>query len=88
MPAIPLKAHYHASAALNLPKKNTQNKDDLDPSSSEYTQSGSSDDVAKTDAAFDSKTTLPEDEKKEASKVSNLINTVINSLMLIRKANL
>ncbi|KAF2202935.1 hypothetical protein GQ43DRAFT_439297 [Delitschia confertaspora ATCC 74209] len=52
-------------------RKNTQDKDSLDPSRSEYSQSGTDDAAtATTDAAFNPNKTSPESEKAAADKES------------------
>lgn len=48
--------------------KSTQNKDSLNPSRSEYTQTGKDDNAAHTSAAFDPSNTSPEGQKESAKR--------------------
>ncbi|KAF2117222.1 hypothetical protein BDV96DRAFT_598146 [Lophiotrema nucula] len=53
-----------------FPRKDTQDKDSLDPSSSEYSKSGTDNATAGTDAAFDPNETRPEKEEHNAGQES------------------
>jgi hypothetical protein len=67
-----LRRAYHPTPAFAYPKKGSEGKDDMDPQSSEYSESGVDNDAAASDAAFDPSNTTPEGAKK-ASKVRRRI---------------
>ncbi|OCK80922.1 hypothetical protein K432DRAFT_296693 [Lepidopterella palustris CBS 459.81] len=60
----------HSTPGTFLPRKDTQDKDSLNPSSNEYSKSGSDDASASSDAAFDPSQTSPESEKKISDQES------------------
>ena len=52
-----------------MPRKESQDKDSIDTEATEYTKSGTDDEVARqADAAFDSSITSPEAEKAKAGE--------------------
>lgn len=61
-----LAVNYHNSSMLGLPYKDDQDRNSLKPKSTENSQSGTDQDVAMTDAAFDPSKTQPEEEKMAA----------------------
>ncbi|KAF2250340.1 hypothetical protein BU26DRAFT_410949, partial [Trematosphaeria pertusa] len=56
--------------ATRYPRKDTMDKDSLNPSSSEYAKSGTDDAAAGSDAAFNPDKTSPEEAEKTAEKES------------------
>jgi len=65
-----LRARPLSSASRTLyPRKDSQDKDSINNESTEYSKSGSDDQVARQeDAAFDPNKTDPEDQKETAAK--------------------
>ncbi|KAF2259512.1 hypothetical protein CC78DRAFT_537046 [Lojkania enalia] len=53
-----------------LPRKDTQDKDSLNPTSTEYSKSGSDDAAAHDDAAFNPNKTSPETEKETTTSTA------------------
>ncbi|KAF2735868.1 hypothetical protein EJ04DRAFT_511487 [Polyplosphaeria fusca] len=61
---------FSSTSTALLPRKDTQDKDSLNPTSTEYSKSGSDDAAAAGDAAFNPNKTRPEEEKKTSNKES------------------
>ena len=61
---------YHQTKAFDYPRKGSEGRDEIKTEATEYSKSGSDDEVAHSDAAFNPDTTKPETEKNGAdSKV-------------------
>ncbi|TVY48936.1 hypothetical protein LOCC1_G001382 [Lachnellula occidentalis] len=61
--------HFSQRCSSQYPRKDSQNKDDLKPESTEYSKTGTDDQSAQNeDAAFNPDITSPEAEKKVAGK--------------------
>lgn len=67
---------YHSHRALGMPYKNDQDRQSLKPQSTEGTKSGTDNDAAQTDAAFDASKTSPEAAHTSAEKESGEGNTL------------
>lgn len=65
---LSLSLQYHQTTRLGYPYKDDQDRKSLKPKSTDSTRSGTDDDVAHTDVAFDPSKTRPETEKKQADK--------------------
>lgn len=61
---------YHNTPSLRLPYKDDQDRQSLKPRSTEGTKSGSDNETAQTDAAFDGSKTSPEEAHSAAEKES------------------
>ncbi|KAF2804642.1 uncharacterized protein BDZ99DRAFT_451766 [Mytilinidion resinicola] len=74
--AVVRSQHLHSTPIRAFPRKDDQDRESLNPQSTEYSKSGSDDAAAGGEAAFDPSTTSPEAEKesgeKEAGKHSAL----------------
>lgn len=61
---------YHNTPSLRLPYKDDQDRESLKPRSTEGTKSGSDNETAQTDAAFDGSKTSPEAAHESAERES------------------
>lgn len=68
--SLPLPRFLSTTPATRYPRKDTMDKDSLNPSSSEYAKSGTDDAAAGSDAAFNPDKTSPEEAEKTAEKES------------------
>jgi hypothetical protein len=70
---------FFTTTSTRFPQKDAQDKDSLAPQSTEYSKSGSDDDAASSDAAFNPNKTSPEEAEataeKEAGGKDNSLNT-------------
>lgn len=64
--SVPRARLLHSTPTNHLAAKNTQDKDSMNPQSNEYSKSGSDQAVASLSAAFDPKSTSPEDAERKA----------------------
>lgn len=65
---LPVRTFTHTASPL-FPRKDSQHKDSIDTTATEYSKSGSDDAAAREEsAAFDPSITSPESEKSEAGK--------------------
>ncbi|KAJ4393668.1 hypothetical protein N0V93_002883 [Gnomoniopsis smithogilvyi] len=62
---------YHNTSPLRLPYKDDQDRQSLKPKSTEGTKSGTDNETAQTDAAFDGSKTSPEEAHASAEKESD-----------------
>lgn len=67
---------YHSTQPLRFPYKDDQDRQSLKPRSTEGTKSGSDNETAQTDAAFDGSKTSPEEAHASAEKESGKGNTL------------
>lgn len=71
--SLPLPRFLSTTPRAYYPRKDTQDKDSLNPTSTEYSKSGSDDAAAATqDAAFNPNKTSPEEAQKAAEGESNI----------------
>ncbi|ROW13476.1 hypothetical protein VPNG_04480 [Cytospora leucostoma] len=61
---------FHSAPASRLPYKDDQDRESLKPQSTQGSVSGTDQEAAESDAAFDRNTTRPETEKDQAEKGS------------------
>jgi hypothetical protein len=67
---------FTRTALARLPRKNSQDKDSIDASPTEYSKSGTDADTAHKSSAFDPSTTDPAAEKKDAEVGSSIFSTL------------
>jgi hypothetical protein len=67
-PTRPATARFLRTTPSRLASKDSQDKDSLNPRSTEYAKSGSDDGAAHSDAAFDPNQTSPEEAEATAEK--------------------
>ena len=63
-----VQSSFHSSPISRRPYKDDQDRQSVKPKSTEDSLSGTHDEAAKSDAAFDPSTTRPENEKAQAEK--------------------
>lgn len=78
LPATSMNTHIsrsiHRTACLNYPSKDSQDKDSLNPRSTEYSKSQSDDSSARIEqTAFDPNETSPEGQMAKANKESGKV---------------
>jgi hypothetical protein len=66
---LPVARRIHLSRALYYPRKDSQDREELNPSRTEGTQSASDDAVAHESAAFDPNDTNPQSQKERTQPV-------------------
>lgn len=71
IPSLKATRTYHNTPFLRLPYKDDQDRESLKPRSTEGTKSGSDNETAQTDAAFDASKTSPEEAHESAEKESD-----------------
>merc|ERR1712072_821448 len=59
------RSRFHSTPAVRYAYKDDQDKDSLNPRSTEYSKSGSDNEAAQTDEAFDPSTTSPEGQQSK-----------------------
>jgi hypothetical protein len=67
-PSTTIPTRFMSTTPTRLAAKDTQDKDSLNPQSTEYSKSGSDDSVAASDAAFNPSKTSPEEAEATAEK--------------------
>lgn len=70
IPSLRATRTYHETPSPRLPYKDDQDRESLKPRSTEGTKSGSDNETAQTDAAFDGSKTSPEAAHESAEKES------------------
>lgn len=70
IPSLKATRTYHNTPSLRLPYKDDQDRESLKPKSTEGTKSGTDNETAQTDAAFDGSKTSPEAAHESAEKES------------------
>lgn len=68
---------YYKSSIHKYPTKDAQDRESLNPQSTEYSKSGSDDIAATSNTAFDPHKTAPETQKKSAGRESGEVRAIV-----------